>query len=489
MAYLGKDVVGIMSYSRAKDTMTGDGSTTTLTLSRDPGTQNNVEIYMDGVLQTPGVEYTLAGKVITFTTAPETGLNVVALSGTETEIMEPADNSVVASHLVGGLTLTEAKIGGLSSSKLSGALPALDGSALTNMPSGINVTSASDPAIDTNHANGVGTTWVNTTSGEMFVCTDATTDANVWFNVGAGTGNVMPYSFQGSIAGYMLGGYQWNSQYHSNIQKFSFASNTGQTSPADMVRNGYSGGAGRSQTDGYYFGGHNGSATTTEFNKFSFGSEGTSSSVGNIALGNYNVSVHDTQDYMYLTQCTEGSETSTNIIERVSTASENASGDIGDMADPTLGGPHTQTDTYGYITGGYRHESPTGNRSRIEKYQFAASVTSATVADAGVNISYGAGASSSTHGIVQHGDYCRRHQFASDADAVAHGNLVNTNLSNKGGSSGENHGYFSGGNRGVHNQGTTGFPDVEQISYASNTTATDWGDLPHGRYGPKGTQY
>ena len=104
MAYLGKDVVGIMSYSRAKDTMTGDGSTTTLTLSRDPGTQNNVEIYMDGVLQTPGVEYTLSGKVVTFTTAPETGLNVVALSGTETEIMEPADNSVVASHLVGGLT-------------------------------------------------------------------------------------------------------------------------------------------------------------------------------------------------------------------------------------------------------------------------------------------------------------------------------------------------------------------------------------------------
>ena len=77
MAYLGKDVVGIMSYSRAKDTMTGDGSTTTLTLSRDPGTQNNVEIYMDGVLQTPGVEYTLSGNVVTFTTAPETGLNVV----------------------------------------------------------------------------------------------------------------------------------------------------------------------------------------------------------------------------------------------------------------------------------------------------------------------------------------------------------------------------------------------------------------------------
>ena len=38
--------------------------------------------------------------------------------------------------------------------------------------------SASDPAIDTNGA--VGDQWVNTTSGEMFVCIDATIDANIW---------------------------------------------------------------------------------------------------------------------------------------------------------------------------------------------------------------------------------------------------------------------------------------------------------------------
>jgi len=76
----------------------------------------------------------------------------------------------------------------LTSSNLSGALPAIDGSALT----GINAftKSSSDPTITTNGS--VGEVYVNTTSGEMFVCTDATTDANVWINVGEGAGAIGP---------------------------------------------------------------------------------------------------------------------------------------------------------------------------------------------------------------------------------------------------------------------------------------------------------
>ena len=50
----------------------------------------------------------------------------------------------------------------------------------------------SDPAIDTNPAGGVGSMWLNTTSGEMFTLTDATAGANVWTNIGGGTGDVSP---------------------------------------------------------------------------------------------------------------------------------------------------------------------------------------------------------------------------------------------------------------------------------------------------------
>jgi hypothetical protein len=66
--------------------------------------------------------------------------------------------------------------------------------------------SSSDPVTSTNPATGVGTEWHNTTSGEIFICTDATAGANVWTtqlvrNVygsracfgGGGTSNVIDY--------------------------------------------------------------------------------------------------------------------------------------------------------------------------------------------------------------------------------------------------------------------------------------------------------
>ena len=44
--------------------------------------------------------------------------------------------------------------------------------------------SASDPAVNENPAGGLGTVWLNTTSGEMYSLTDATAGANVWVNTG-----------------------------------------------------------------------------------------------------------------------------------------------------------------------------------------------------------------------------------------------------------------------------------------------------------------
>ena len=52
--------------------------------------------------------------------------------------------------------------------------------------------SSSDPTVTSNPSGGVGTIWQNTTSGEMYCCTDATAGANVWKNIGDGTGNVSP---------------------------------------------------------------------------------------------------------------------------------------------------------------------------------------------------------------------------------------------------------------------------------------------------------
>lgn len=458
MAYLGKDVVGIMSYSRAKDTMTGDGSTTTLTLSRDPGTQNNVEIYMDGVLQTPGVEYTLAGKVVTFTTAPETGLNVVALSGTETEIMEPADNSVVASHLVGGLSLTDAKIAGLSSSKLSGALPALDGSALTNMSGGINVKSASDPATDTNHANGVGTTWVNTTSGEMFVCTDATTDANVWFNVGAGTGNVVPYTYGGTIAGYQTGGHP-----NSNvINKYSFASATTNASNiGSLTVARHAPGGNSSKLFGYSCGG-NTSVAGNVIDKFSFTTDGDATDHGDLSVSRSYPSEPGQ------TSSTHGFTSggySTAPVSTIDSFAFDSNGDAsghGDLSTSRTSSYGQSSSTHGYAV----HDSI------MDKFSFASNTTASDVGEASLSQRRtGAGQSSETHGYATGAepanDVIDKFAFATEGTMTDVGNLTVTH-SNCCAQSSTTYGYTSGGD---------GNNVIERHSFASDGNAADVGDM------------
>jgi len=106
-------------------------------------------------------------------------------------------------------------------------IPAGAATNLTNLPGPVK--SSSDPTISSNKT--LGTQWLNTTSGEMYVCTDATAGANVWTNVGAGSGNIpIPYVFQGSNYGYSLGG----TPNLNIIQRFAFASNTTGTDVGDI---------------------------------------------------------------------------------------------------------------------------------------------------------------------------------------------------------------------------------------------------------------
>ena len=49
--------------------------------------------------------------------------------------------------------------------------------------------SASDPLITTNPA-ATGHYWMNKTTGECYICTDITSNANVWSNIGDGAGKI-----------------------------------------------------------------------------------------------------------------------------------------------------------------------------------------------------------------------------------------------------------------------------------------------------------
>tara|TARA_B100000029_G_scaffold129504_2_gene122995 strand:- start:4598 stop:6067 length:1470 start_codon:yes stop_codon:yes gene_type:complete len=206
MAYIGRGLVGVLSENRAIDTMSNpNGVVNTMTLSRTPGSVNNVEIYIDGVFQTPGDEYTLVDDVITFTTAPATNAIVIAVVGNDSTITNIEDNTITGAMLPDG-SINDSKISSIDSSKISGTLPALDGSALTDL--NVNNITGTLPALDGSTLTGVdgfrknasnplvtsngnqGDVWVNTTTGRMFVLTDATNNANVWKNIGDGTGNL-----------------------------------------------------------------------------------------------------------------------------------------------------------------------------------------------------------------------------------------------------------------------------------------------------------
>jgi hypothetical protein len=85
--------------NRTVDTMTGDASDTTLSLSQSPGSTNNCTCFIDGVGQHPGTDFNISGSTLTFTTAPPTGAVVVAICGGNESIGTPSDGTVTLAKM------------------------------------------------------------------------------------------------------------------------------------------------------------------------------------------------------------------------------------------------------------------------------------------------------------------------------------------------------------------------------------------------------
>ena len=388
------------------------------------------------------------------------------------------------------MALTKAKISfveGLDGAVLTGAMPALDGSSLTGIAGMTKVTS--DPLITTNPSSGVGTTWVNKSSGEMFICTDATANANVWINIGGGFGNYGK-SFggkgPGTVAGYTACGYDGSQQNiidkftfgsannagdhgdisvarfrstgHSSqthgyaasgetaincniIDKFPFAAGSGAVDHGDLsvgVRYGKAAGA-SSATDGYSLGGqlNSTSAFTSVIQRFNFTSNSTSNTHGNLTVPRNVASGHSSDTHGY---ASAGSATSPALevtIDKFVFASESDATDHGDLLVARYGGCGHSSTTDGYTTGGH-----TGPRTdAMDKFAFASNVT------------------------------------ASD-----HGNLV-VIAAGKSGQSSTTHGYASGGYLPPIMAG------IDKFAFGSANNATDHGDLTVARSWGAGSQY
>ena len=83
------------------DSMTGDGSDTTLSLTIAPVNENNTQVFIDGVYQNKDT-YSISGTTLTFSTAPPTGSAVEVMTMTQTEINVPVDGTITPAKIASG---------------------------------------------------------------------------------------------------------------------------------------------------------------------------------------------------------------------------------------------------------------------------------------------------------------------------------------------------------------------------------------------------
>ena len=360
-------------------------------------------------------------------------------------------------------------------------LPALDGSLITNVSGATK--SASDPTVSTNPSGGVGSEWHNTTSGEVYICTDATAGVNVWTNIGAGSGDVQPYSFGGTQYGYATAGIANPSTpavAQNIIDKWAFASDANATDVGDLTSvKGYCGGI-SSPTHGYSFGGN-----VNIIDKWSFSSGGNATDVGDTSttkdgpvgtyttgwgysLGNYPVSP------------------SGNKIEKIDFASDGNSVDQGDLTVARSYGAGGSSETHGYLAGG--QSTSGGSMNVIDKHAFANSNNATDVGDLPSTNDRNTGSSSTTYGYSHGGvpvvTAVEKWSFASDSNAVATSNTLTLARYSPAGSSSTSHGYAAGGRNNGSNVNT-----IDKYAFATDVAGVDVGDLTQTRRGPGGHEY
>jgi hypothetical protein len=448
MAFIGNNLGSVLTEVRTVDTMVGDGIVTTLTLSKTPGSANNVEVFYDGVFQSPNEDFTLLENILTFSSAPPNNVKVVVLSGNDSQVVYPEKNSITSSKILDGV-IESSKINDIAVEKVSGTLPALNGEAVTglNIPAAVDVTTSSaDPTITSNKP--LGSLWVNSTSGDMFVITNATTDQNVWINVGVGVYSV--YSYAGKVQGYL-------SRLDSEqIETVSLVNDGGGTEVAGLVWTKgieVSSSAGsQSHTHGYSAGGTNvGTTYETAIEKIQFASAAASTDAGTLSVGSF--------------------------------------GHAGHMSL-----------THGYTSGGtdaYNAAPAPGNLARnikiIQKYSFAAVETSVTIGNLDNSVRSLVGWSTTTHGYSCNGDESipssnltqkdtkvQKFSFFSDGDAVATASTSTVGRSSYSTTSSATHAYGAGGH------GPSYSTVIDKFSYASEAAGTGVGDLDQPAYGSLG---
>jgi len=245
----------------------------------------------------------------------------------------------------------------------------------------------------------------------------------------AGGGGSASTQAQGSVSGYTSGG--GTPARVDTVDKFPFSSDTDATDVGELTQpRGVIGGGQSSSTHGYTSGGMLDSTpqTVNTIDKFPFSSDTNASDVGDLAVGvRQNAGVSSASD--------------------------------------------------GYTLGGTR---PLGARSFIQKFPFTSDTNATSVANLTAARNNFAGQSSTTHGYASGGvgppvyDTIDKFTFASDSDATDVGEMPSPVYGTAGQNS-STHGYNSSGSR-------PGYSNViDKFPFSSDSPAVDVGDVTQAR--------
>ena len=380
-------------------------------------------------------------------------------------------------------------------------IPATSGAGLSVKPGPL--TSASDPTVSSNKA--LGTEWLNSTSGNMFICTDATAGENVWTNVGAGSGNVVPYVFQGSSYGYAAGGYSYilplgpyQEGNHTNIDKWSFSSDGNATKVGDLANivsgrntsgeadSGSANGASAcSGTHGYHIGGWDSPGASDIMGKWAFATDSDGVDIGDMHDARSNCSGFSDGNTGYVA----GGDSPppytpaqlTDMIQSLAFSSDAVADTTQNLSTVRCRAAACQTTTYGYHLGGAETLTATAVNT-IERFQFATTNHAVDVGDLtiGARREAKSGTSSTTHGYVCGGTTAVAATKLNSIEkvqmvATANSTDVADILAHKPALSGQSsttHGYYAG-----YITSSAGSDEIAKYSHTSDANATDVGNL------------
>ena len=351
-------------------------------------------------------------------------------------------------------------------------------------------TSSSDPAAsdDTGLGYAVGTIWTNTTSGQVFICSDASAEDAVWYGQ---EGDIInePFKVEGSTYGYH---HMWSDPgaYPGVIDRFPFASGGASSDHGESGTGSYSTrGSMRTSSHAYNVGWFNNSANRN-IHRFSFTAPSGTEDVGEHSNSNYQADSASATDGTY--GWVMGGATSPGAdltdIEKFTMASPAPSAATGATlaaARKSVAGVSDIGGAHMYSFGGQTGPPPAPKVNTIERGAF--SISSGNLTDHGDlsavkhNL---AGTQNPTHGYSVGGspalDVIEKFEFGSGDDASDVGNLV-AGKKSIGACASTTHGHKMGGSPPM-------VDTIDRFSFSSDADAADFGELSTTAQGGSGVE-